>query len=66
MVVLTLYMTLLEKYFVCVSWKTPPLIFMDAQLCGGSHSQTGSVLEHFCNFVLINHCEGKDLKLEKG
>lgn len=41
--------------------KTAPLIFMDAQLCGGSHSQTGSVLEYFCNFVLINHCEGKDL-----
>lgn len=59
-VVLTLYMTLLEKYFVCVSWKTAPLN-MDAQLCGGSHSHTGSVLEYFCNFVLINHCEGKGL-----
>lgn len=27
---------------------------------------TGSVLEYFCNFDLINHCEGKDLKLKKG
>lgn len=63
-VVLTLYMTLLEKYFVCVSWKTPPLIFMDAQLCGGSHSQTGSLLEYFCLF-LSTIVKGRILNLKK-